>query len=263
MSSEIADRIAVAKMVAYDAGKLLMKYWGHLDSYQKKDSTDLVTEADRAAEALIHDKVASRFPQDEFFGEEGGLDRNCGGFRWVVDPLDGTTNFVHGVPLFAVSVGIEADCKGVAGVVYLPATRELFFASSGQGAFGPSGKLCVSKTSRFGDALLCTGIPYRGKDMLEVLLEDWRRAVTHGQGLRRQGSAATDLAYVAAGRFELFFERELKPWDTAAGAVIVAEAGGRLSDFSGQPFSPYKGEILASNGLLHEQALEMLFGGRK
>lgn len=263
MKADLAERLNVAKMVAYDAGKLIMRYWGHITSYEKKGSTDLVTEADKGAEALIRNKVSDRFPADEFFGEESGMSMARGGFRWVVDPLDGTTNFVHGLPLFAVSIGIELDGKSQAGVVYLPATRELFFAARGEGAFGPRGKISVSKTARLADALLCTGIPYRGKDVLEILVEDWRRAVTWGQGLRRQGSAAIDLAYVACGRFDVFFERELKPWDTAAGAVIVEEAGGKVTDFTGVEFTPYRGEIISSNAILHEQAIAALFADRR
>jgi len=263
-NDDVSARLNAAKVVAFDAGKLLMKYFGKLSGYQHKGNVDLVTDADRTCEAFIAGQLTSRFPRDSMLGEESGERQGSSAYTWIVDPLDGTTNFVHAHPVFAVSMALEDTVAGQvrAGVVYLPATRELFWARQGQGAHGPAGRLSVSETGHLSDALVATGLPYnrRAPGPLDRILNDWRRMVPAVQGVRRMGAASVDLVYVACGRYDAFFERDLKAWDTAAGAFIVREAGGRTTDFSGRPADPFVPEIVASNGRVHEEFLHILFG---
>jgi myo-inositol-1(or 4)-monophosphatase len=259
---EVLDRLNLAKVLAFDAGKLLMKYHGNLASYDHKGKVDLVTEADRASEAFIFDQVQRRFPNDAFLGEETGERSGISGYRWLVDPLDGTTNFVHTHPIFSVSIGVHQDRQAVAGVIYMPATRELFYAGRGMGAFGSRGPIRVSRMAPLQEAMIATGIPYDRRRLLDTLMEDWRRVILAAQGFHRLGSAAADLAYVACGRYEGFWERGLNPWDTAAGALIVEEAGGRVTNFTGGPFDPHRPECVATNGLIHDELLRTLFEGR-
>lgn len=260
--SQVEQRLKTAKMAAFDAGKLLMRYWGNLPGYDRKDKVNLVSVADRESEALVLAAFTNRWPEDAILGEETGEQKGTSGFRWVVDPLDGTTNFVHSHPLFAVSLALEFQAKTIAGVIYLPATRELFFARRDGGAFGPGGAISCSAITDLNSALVGTGLPYRRREMLDILMEDWRRAISSAQGLRRMGAAAVDLVYLACGRTDGYWERELKPWDTAAGTIIVEEAGGTVTDFSGGPYSPYEDAIAASNGHIHAQLLQSLFGDR-
>jgi myo-inositol-1(or 4)-monophosphatase len=260
--SQVEQRLNTAKTVAFDAGKLLMRHWGNLSGYDHKGKVNLVSAADRESEALVTVAIVNRYPDDAILGEETGERPGTSGFRWVIDPLDGTTNFVHSHPTFAVCIALEYAQKTVAGVVYLPATRELFFARQDGGAFGPGGPIACSATSDLDLSLLGTGLPYRRREILDILMEDWRRAISSAQGLRRMGAAAVDLVYLACGRTDGYWERELKPWDTAAGTIIVEEAGGVVTDFSGGPYSPYEDEIAASNGHIHAQLLKSLFGDR-
>ncbi len=259
----ILERLNFAKMVAFDAGKLVMRYYGNLSSYDHKGKVDLVSEADKASEALITDAITSRFSTDAILGEETGESEGEGSYRWLVDPLDGTTNFVHAHPMFAISFGLEFRRKTVAGIVYIPSTRELFYAHKGGGAYGPGGSIKVSSTTSLGASLVATGLPYHRREIVDVLLEDWRRSILNSQGTRRMGAAAVDLVYLACGRYDGFWERGLKPWDTSAGALIIEEAGGVVTDFSGGEFSPYADRIVASNGLIHDELLKTLFEGRE
>ena len=262
ISQEIVDRLNAAKVAAHDAGKLLLKYWGNLDGYDHKGKVNLVSAADRASEDFIKQWATARFPTDAILAEETGERTGSSGFVWVVDPLDGTTNFVHGHPMFAVSMALMLDSVAVAGVIYLPATRELFYAAKGTGAFGDRGPIRVSSISSLDSSLVATGLPYSRRETSKVLLEDWRRVIQAAQGIRRMGAAAVDLAYLACGRYDGFWERELKPWDTAAGALIVEEAGGQVSAFDGKTFDPFSDQIAASNGLVHQQLLSALFDDR-
>ena len=260
--ADVLERLNFAKMLAFDAGKLVMKYYGNLSSYDHKGKVDLVSEADQASEALITDALSSRFAGDAILGEEKGVSEGENSFRWLVDPLDGTTNFVHAHPMFAVSFGLELHQRTVAGVVYIPSSRELFYASRGGGAFGPGGAIKVSSTTSLGASLVATGLPYNRREIVDVLLEDWRRSILNTQGTRRMGAAAVDLVYLACGRYDGFWERGLKPWDTSAGALIIEEAGGVVTDFAGEQFSPYGDLIAASNGLIHDELLKTLFEDR-
>ncbi len=256
------QRLALAKAAAYDAGKILMKFWGRLAGYDRKGNLDLVSEADRASEQYLLDRILGRFPADSVIGEESGTREGDSGYSWIVDPLDGTTNFVHGHPIFAVSIAVAARGGTTAGVVYMPTTRELFWGARGLGAWRNETRLSVTATNDLNDALIATGHPYNRRQVVETILEDWRRMILNVQGVRRMGAAAVDLAFVAAGRFDGFWERGLKPWDTAAGQLLVEEAGGRVTSFAGQEYTPFNPDIVASNARIHDRLLHALFSDR-
>ncbi len=261
-SQRVTERLNFAKIIAFEAGKILMGHFGHLAGYDFKGKIDLVSAADRASEDFLKARLQERFPDDAMLAEESGASPGKSDFTWIIDPLDGTTNFVHGHPMFAVSLAISGAAGVEAGVIYLPVTRELFFAQQGEGAFGPGGQLTVSSPQVLGEALSCTGFPYNRREIIDTLLEDVRRLMDSCQGFRRMGSACVDLAYVAAGRYDCFMERNLKPWDTAAGALLVLEAGGHVSNFSGGPFDPFGPELVATNGHIHDEFLQVLFDRR-
>jgi myo-inositol-1(or 4)-monophosphatase len=227
----------------------------------KKGEIDLVTEVDLECERMCRAVIAERFPEHDILAEElssGPGEAARSRFRWVYDPLDGTTNYAHGLPIFCSSLALEIDGQAVAGAVYDPTRRELFTAATGQGAYLNGAPLKVSDTTRLLDALLVTGFPYdvhnRAPDLVGLFTEFLSRA----RAVRRLGSAALDLCYVAAGRFEAFWEQHLKPWDVSAGALIVAEAGGRVTGMDGTAFNPVAAHLVASNGHLHEQMLEIV-----
>lgn len=262
-----------AAKIALEAGALLRGYFERGVATEYKGDVDLVTEADRASEKLIVERMTTAFPGHGVFGEEGarrGLDAE---YRWYVDPLDGTTNFAHGFPVFCVSMGLErrpsctaADADGelVAGVIYDPLRDELFTAEKGQGAWLNGRKLRVSRTDTLSEALLATGFPSR-KRHVSPNIHFYHEFTLRSHGVRRAGSAALDLAYTACGRTDGFWEFHLNPWDTAAGALLVVEAGGTMSRFDGTPFQLNSNEVLATNGLLREELLSMfadLFAGR-
>jgi myo-inositol-1(or 4)-monophosphatase len=262
-----------AAEIALEAGALLRGYFERGVATEYKGDVDLVTEADRASEKLIVERLGAAFPGHGVFGEEGarrGLDAE---HRWYVDPLDGTTNFAHGFPVFCVSMGLEhrpvgtaADADGdlVAGVIYDPLRDELFTAEKGQGAWLNGRKLRVSRTDTLSEALLATGFPSR-KRHVSPNIHFYHEFTLRSHGVRRAGSAALDLAYTACGRIDGFWEFHLNPWDTAAGALLVMEAGGTMSRFDGTPFQLNSIEILATNGLLREELMSMfadLFAGR-
>lgn len=238
------------------AGAFLRERFGRPHDVRFKGTVDLVTEADRGAEALIADRLRAAFPGHRLLAEEGsrGAAATAGGtpspYGWIVDPLDGTTNFAHGLPHFAVSIALERDDQPLVGVVYDPIRDEIFAAERGQGATCNGSSLRVSPADDLLRALLATGFSY---DLAERAGQArvWRTLIDRVQGIRQTGSAALNLCYVAAGRLDGYWERPVRPWDMAAGALIVAEAGGTVSDLAGGPFRPYGSEVLASNGPLH------------
>jgi myo-inositol-1(or 4)-monophosphatase len=244
--------------VARDAGALLRDRLGTRIDIGHKGSINLVTDVDLASEKLIREAISTYYPRHEILAEEGGLTESASEYRWIVDPLDGTTNYAHGYPVFCVSIGLEHKGEMIIGVVYDPMRDEMFTAERGAGAALNNRPVRVSKTEDLMQSILSTGFPYDIKTSTLTNLNHWANFAMNAQALRRDGAAALDLCYVACGRFDGFWELNLSPWDTAAGALIVAEAGGRITDFAGGPFSNYKPEIVASNGLIHERMIEVL-----
>jgi myo-inositol-1(or 4)-monophosphatase len=254
--------------IAREAGALLLQYFHQGLKIEYKGDADLVTAADRASEVLIRERITHQFPSHDVLGEEQGLSDQGSDYRWYVDPLDGTTNFAHGYPVFCVSMGLEHRVQGegrrIAGVVYDPTREELFTAEQGRGAHLNGQPIHVSKAAHLKECLVATGFPSH-KRHKNPNIHFYHQITLRTHGVRRAGSAALDLCNVASGRFDGFWEFNLNPWDTAAGALIVEEAGGRVSRFDGSPFEIDSRETLASNGLVHEALLHEfaeIFAGR-
>jgi len=250
-------------VIAREAGALLMEYFRQHVKVEYKGEADLVTVADRKSEALIRERIGQHWPSHDILGEEGGLRDTGSAYRWYVDPLDGTTNFAHGFPVFCVSIGLEYKGKRIAGVVYDPTRDELFAAEQGSGAYLNQQRIHVSKTTNLAECLLATGFPSHKRHKNPNIFF-YHQITLHTHGVRRAGSAALDLCCVACGRFDGFWEFNLNPWDTAAGVLIVQEAGGEVTDFKGGPFQLDSRETLASNRLVHPALLsefEQIFSG--
>jgi myo-inositol-1(or 4)-monophosphatase len=245
--------------MAREAGALLLEGHGKTHVPDRKGRIDLVTEYDRRSEKILLSRLRARFPDHAVLAEESGVHEAPGSaVRWLIDPLDGTTNFAHNYPFFAVSIGIEIDGGLAAGVVYDPVRDELFAAASGQGATLNGRPIRVSSAERVESALLVTGFPYGVREDPERYLRPFREFLVRAQGVRRDGSAALNLAYVACGRFDGLWEDDLSPWDTSAGVVLVREAGGHVTRHSGAEFRLERREILASNGRLHDEMKAIL-----
>ena len=241
--------------IAREAGALLMGYFHRRVKVEYKGDVDLVTEADRASEALITRRIRERWPEHNIMGEEGTRTEQGSEYRWYVDPLDGTTNFAHAYPVCCVSLGLEHKDERVAAVVFDPTRDEMFTAEKGGGAFLNGQPIRVSVVSDLGECLVATGFPsHKRHKNPNIFFYHQITLKTHG--VRRAGSAALDLCNVASGRFEGFWEFNLNPWDTAAGVLILEEAGGRVTRFDGQPFRIDSQETLASNGRVHEALLK-------
>ena len=234
------------------AGRVLLRYFGRNFEVRKKDQAGLVTDADLEAEAAALRVLKKARPDFGFLAEESGSPRQAGEGRWILDPLDGTTNFVHGFPMFCVSIAAEWRDRVVAGCIFHPVLDETYWAVRGQGAYIGKRRMSVSKTKKLGESLLTTGFTYRKKE-LPLEMRPFEQLSGIVRAIRRPGSAALDLAYTARGVFDGFWERNLSPWDVAAGSLLVEEAGGRVTDFSGRPFSLEGSEILATNRLLHRE----------
>jgi len=250
--------LAVAREAAIKAGGILRENINGHREVRYKGDINLVTEMDIRAERAVVETVLDSFPSHGILAEEETSIRNGSEFTWIIDPLDGTTNYAHGYPCFSVSVALEQSGEIVLGVVYDPMRNELFMAELGQGAFLNEKMIRVSNTDRLIKSLLATGFPYDRKVCQKNNLDNFNNLLMSSQEVRRDGSAALDLCSVAAGRFDGFWELKLKPWDVAAGSLIVREAGGTVSDFSGCAFSIHKDEIVASNGRIHSQLMEVL-----
>jgi myo-inositol-1(or 4)-monophosphatase len=251
-----------AIQTARDAGRVLAKRFGRTLEISNKSELDLVTESDLASERLIIDRIKTHYPRHAILAEESGASEPAdrekqSDWRWIIDPLDGTTNYAHGYPCFCVSIGLENKGRRELGVVYDPIRDEIFTAERGQGAALNGRRIHVSPTPNLASALLCTGFPYDVRERSEFA-RHFANFIMAAQGVRRDGAAALDLAYVAAGRFDGFWEEGLKPWDVAAGALIIEEAGGRVSNYSGEPIDIYSPPIMASNGLVHEEMMRVL-----
>ncbi len=236
------------------AGDVLVAEFGNERHIEYKGLIDLVTDADRQSEQTVVSILREHFPDHQILAEEGTSGGTSPRYRWIIDPLDGTTNYAHRYPHFAVSIGLEQDGEIAVGVVYDPVLDELFTAQSGSGAYLNGRQLHVSRAERLKRSLLCTGFPY-DHSFLKASLRRWDQLVRDAQAVRRDGSAALDICYVAAGRFDGFWEDRLFPWDMAAGMLIAREAGSTVTDFRGSPPSVYRGELVVSNGLIHEAML--------
>lgn len=248
----------VGTAAAVRAGEVLSRYWGKAHTVRKKGVIDLVTEADVAAEDAITKVIRFAFPAHGIHAEEGGRSAGEPDDTWIIDPLDGTTNYAHGLRDFAVSIAFSHKQALVFGVVFSPINEELFCAVKGRGATLNGRPVRVSNVGDIGDALLVTGFPYDLHSVVDPLMHRLRQCLLAAQGLRRLGSAALDLCYVACGRFDGFWEEHLSPWDTAAGTVIAREAGATVTDFSNGPYDINKKEILATNGKIHEAMTRLL-----
>lgn len=255
MDMERIKRVGIAAVC--NGGKTLQAHFGKLRSISKKGVIDLVTDADLNAEAAVIDTITRSFPEHAILAEESGMQSGQGG-RWIIDPLDGTTNFAHNLPLFCVSVAFAAGRDIVAGFVLAPLLGELFVGLKNQGAQLNGSPIRVSTTTTLVDSLLVTGFPYDHPSIMDSLMARFGRCLAATQGVRRLGSAALDLCYVASGRFDGFWEQQLKPWDTAAGYLIAEEAGARTSDFSGAPYTIDGDEILSTNGAIHDELQRLL-----
>jgi myo-inositol-1(or 4)-monophosphatase len=251
-----------AEEAARAAGAILRDKFGGVRTIEFKGGIDLVTDADRASERELIAHLRARYPDHAILSEEAGFSRGTGGMRWIVDPLDGTTNYSHRVPHFCVSIAVEGPRGLLAGVVYDPMQDELFAATRGQGATLNGAPLRASDATTIDHALLCTGFPYDVRERPDAPVGLFSRLIRKAQGVRRMGSAALDLAYVASGRFDGFFEFGLKPWDIAAGALLVQEAGGAMRRIDGAPFDLAIGDVLATapglEKLLTEECREFL-----
>ena len=246
---------------AHRAGRSLKRDLGEVEHLQVsvKSPRNFVCAADHRAEAIVRAELVKARPDYGFLGEEGGAHPGADkSHRWIVDPLDGTTNFLHGIPQFAISIGLERDDVMVAGVIYNPANEELFIAERGKGAFLNDQRLRVANRRRMNEAVVACGLPHLGRGDLALFRREFGAVQEQVAGLRRFGAAALDLAWVAAGRLDAFWERDLSPWDTAAGIVIVREAGGFVTDLDGGDAVFAKRQVIAGNEFLHKGLLGML-----
>lgn len=259
MSHDNVDFLNVAWEAANAAGTLIRDHWQKPKQIDFKGAIDLVTSTDRDAERRIVEILQRHFPEHSILAEEEtnqtGTEQS---FRWIIDPLDGTTNFAHGYPQFAVSIALEHHDETIVGLIYDPIRRECFRAARGSGATLNGDSIRVSTTQQLEKSLLATGFPYDRWEKAEFYLSYFKAFMTRTQGIRRAGAAALDLCYVACGRLDGFWEFNLKPWDVAAGTLIVKEAGGRLSDFAGYEFSLTGNQTLASNSAIHAEMLRVL-----
>ena len=241
------------------AGDLQLAQFGTAMRVDKKGAIDLVTEVDVAIERAFRAMIAERFPDHHILAEElGGSDAVPPGPCWVFDPIDGTTNYAHGLPIFCASLALEIDGVAQIGAVYDPNRRELFTAQRGCGAFLNGQPIAVSSAATLLDSLLVTGFPYDVHQRLDEIVGLFSDFIGRARAVRRLGSAAIDLCWVAAGRMDGFWERDLKPWDIAAGALIASEAGGRVTNFAGEPFTSRGRDVVATNGHVHEAMLEVI-----
>ncbi len=251
----------VMVQAAMKAGKSLSRDFGEVQNLQVsvKGPSDFVSQADLKAEKIVHDELMKARPTYGFLGEEGGEEKGTdGAHRWIVDPLDGTTNFLHGIPQFAVSIALERNGEIVAGVIFNPATDELFTAEKGGGAFLNDRRIRVAARRVLSDCVVGCGAPHLGRGNHGKFLVELRHVMGEVAGIRRFGAAALDLAYVAAGRIDGFWETDLSPWDVAAGLIMIREAGGFASDMKGGADILAQGSVIAGNELIHKQLVDVV-----
>ena len=258
MIESMKDYRRFIETVAVEAGALLKGRLGETHTVQYKGEINLVTEADRLSEELIVERIRRAFPGHDVLAEESSETKRDSDFRWIIDPLDGTTNYAHGYPIFCVSIALDVEGVIRLGAVYNPMLGELFVAEKGGGAFLNGRRLAVSRTAKLSRGLLATGFPYDLRENRNNNFSYYRALAMNAQAIRRAGAAALDLACVAAGRFDGFWELRLMPWDTAAGWLLVTEAGGIVTDLRGDPYRLDSPHILASNGLIHAEIAAIL-----
>lgn len=249
----------IAVKAAIRAGKLIYRAADNLDhlTVTKKSHADYVSEVDRAAERIIIEALKEAYPSHAILAEESGA-QGQSEYVWIIDPLDGTTNFLHGVPQYAVSIGLQHNGVLMQAVIYDPTKNDLFTATRGRGAYLNDKRLRVSKRKEMADSLIGTGFPYSNMEHMDAYMAIFKDVMQKSAGLRRPGAASLDLAWTAAGRFDGFFETGLKPWDLAAGALLITEAGGMVSDLQGSENYIQSGHICAGNPFIHPQLLEII-----
>jgi myo-inositol-1(or 4)-monophosphatase len=246
---------------ATEAAGLVLKHYftsKNLQISNKEGINNLVTEADHASDKAIIETIKEAFPDHFILSEETGSNEMTSEFKWIIDPIDGTVNYAHGIPICCVSIGLEKEGKMLMGAVYNPFMKEFFFAEKGKGATLNGDEIKVSAETEVIKSCLVTGFPYTYLDMPNGPLECFERFIRKGIPVRRLGSAAMDLCWVAAGRFDGFYEHKLNAWDSAAGFLIVEEAGGRVTDYEGNEYSPYQPHLLATNGKIHDEMLQWI-----
>jgi myo-inositol-1(or 4)-monophosphatase len=252
----------IAIQAARKAGLILQRRLGRVKKVTYKGSVNLVTEMDLLSEQTIVSYIHRRFPDHSFLAEERAVRAGDSPYQWIIDPLDGTTNYTHGFPIYCVSIALAKRGEVILGVIYDPTKEELFSAIKGKGARLNGKKIYVSSTEKLSQSLLATGFPYDLRESSANNFDHFRNFALRAQAVRRAGSAALDLCYVAAGRFDGFWEMKLGPWDMAAGSLLVKEAGGQSTDFSGRPIRLEGKQVLASNGKIHRSMIRILRKGR-
>lgn len=255
---QLDNLLALAVRAVKESGQIQKKWLGKDKKVELKGEINLLTEVDRRCEARIIEIIKEVFPEHNILTEETPMPEGPSPYRWIIDPLDGTTNYAHGYPCFCTSVALELEEKIVVGAIYDPMLDELFTALQGKGAFLNGERIAVSATERLTNALICTGFPYDLRESPVNNVDHFNNFIMEARAVRRDGSAALDLCYVAMGRFDGFWELKLYPWNVAAGKLLVEEAEGSVTDFSGGPLDIYGQEILASNGRIHEEMVGVL-----
>lgn len=250
--------LEVALTAVKEAGRIQKQYFGYSHQVEYKGEINPVSEVDKQCEQAILEVIFNSFPEHNILSEESVFEEKNSPLKWIIDPLDGTTNYLHGFHCFSVSVGLEIEGEVKLGVVYIPILEEMFVAEKGKGAFLNGQRITVSRTAQLNQSLLGTGFPYDVHEHVDEYLSYFREFIKKSFAIRRPGSASMDLAYVAAGRFDGFWELKLHPWDVAAGSLLITEAGGIVTDFKGRPFNIYSEEILASNGLIHQEMFQVV-----
>jgi myo-inositol-1(or 4)-monophosphatase len=250
--------LEVAEETAREAAKVLLENLGKVKEIEFKAKNSLVTEVDKLSEKIIISNIKKNFPTHDIFAEESGKDLSDSDYLWLIDPIDGTTNYAHAYPFFSISIALEVKGEVIAGLVYDPVKDEMFTAEKGKGAFLNGEPISVSKSNEIKHSHVCTGFMHEVEWMVEANIRHFGNFIRRARAVRRDGSAALDLCYVACGRFDGFWELGLNPWDTAAAVLIVKEAGGHLCKFNGDAYSIYDKEILATNSIIDEQMMEIL-----
>ena len=250
--------LEVAAETAREAAKVLLENLGKVKEIEFKAKNSLVTEVDKLSEKIIISNIKKNFPTHDIFAEESGKDLSDSDYLWLIDPIDGTTNYAHAYPFFSISIALEVKGEVIAGLVYDPVKDEMFTAEKGKGAFLNGEPISVSKSDEIKNSHVCTGFMHEVEWMVEANIRHFGNFIRRARAVRRDGSAALDLCYVACGRFDGFWELGLNPWDTAAAVLIVKEAGGHLCKFNGDGYSIYDNEILATNCIIDEQMMEIL-----